>query len=235
MPLNARWHDRNPMPARPTQTDRVLWHIEHQKACACRPVPQSLAALVTPDDRPRCTWGTADPLSARYHDEEWGIPVHDARLLFEMLILEGAQAGLSWATILRKREGYRRAFARFDAKKIAAFGPRDVARLMADAGIVRNKLKIAGTIANARAFLALEKEPGGFDAFVWSFVGGKPIVRRPKSPKEVPVKTPESDAMSKALAKRGFKFVGSTICYAYMQACGLVDDHAVTCFRAARG
>jgi DNA-3-methyladenine glycosylase I len=183
-------------------------------------------------DRPRCTWGTADPLSARYHDEEWGVPVHDARLLFEMLILEGAQAGLSWVTILRKREGYRRAFARFDAKKIAAFGPRDVARLMDDSGIVRNRLKIEATIANASAFLALEKEPGGFDAFVWSFVGGKPMVRRPKSPKEVPAKTPESDAMSKALVKRGFKFVGSTICYAYMQACGLVDDHAVTCFRA---
>jgi DNA-3-methyladenine glycosylase I len=232
MPQNARWHDKHPMPAKPTTTDRVLWHVEHQKACGCRPVPKGLADLVNPAERPRCGWAGTDPLMIRYHDEEWGVPSHDARHLFEMIVLEGAQAGLSWSTILKKREEYRRAFCRFDARKIAAFDARDVTRLMQDAGIVRNRLKIDGTVQNAKSFLALQKEPGGFDSFVWSFVFGKPIVRRPRSMSDVPTKTPESDALGKALLGRGFKFVGSTICYAFMQACGLVDDHVTGCFRA---
>lgn len=169
-----------------------------------------------------------------YHDTEWGVPVHDDRRLFEMLILEGAQAGLSWMTILKKREGYRRAFAGFDPVKIARFDARTVERLMKDASIVRNRLKIEGTVKNARAFLGVQEEYGSFDAFIWSFVPGrKPIVNRPRAG-TVPARTAESDAMSKALAKRGFKFVGSTISYAFMQACGLVDDHAATCFRGQR-
>ncbi|MDB5175079.1 MAG: DNA-3-methyladenine glycosylase [Phycisphaerales bacterium] len=168
---------------------------------------------------------------ARYHDEEWGVPQHDDRTLFEFLILEGAQAGLSWETILKKRENYRTAFHQFDARAIARYGPRDVARLLADPGIVRNKLKIASTIQNARIFLEVQKEFGSFDAFIWQFVDGKPKVNRPRGFKQVPAKTPESDAMNKALLKRGFKFVGSTICYAYMQATGMVNDHLIGCFR----
>jgi DNA-3-methyladenine glycosylase I len=235
MALNARWHAAHPMPPRPTETDRLLWHVEHEKACGCRPMPKALQELAHPKKLPRCHWAGEDPLMIHYHDTEWGTPSHDAHHLFEMLILEGAQAGLSWSTILKKRDGYRRAFARFDAKKIAALGPKDVERLMNDPGIVKNRLKIESTISNAKAFLDLQKShPGGFDAFVWSFVGGKPMVRRPASFAEVPARTPESDAMSKALVKKGFRFVGSTICYAYMQACGLVDDHAAGCFRAAK-
>ena len=182
----------------------------------------------------RCAWAGTDPLYIRYHDDEWGIPSHDDRHLFEMLILEGAQAGLSWITILRKRESYRRAFDRFDARKIAKYDARKVKALLADAGIVRNRLKIDSTIGNARAFLVLQKEHGSFDRFLWSFVGGKPIVSRRRSLRDVPASTAESDAMSKALRARGFRFVGSTICYAFMQACGLVDDHVVGCFRARR-
>jgi DNA-3-methyladenine glycosylase I len=234
MGLNARWHDKHPMPKAPTPTDRVLWHVEHAKACGCRPVPKSLEALVFPRDQPRCRWAGTDPLMIHYHDTEWGVPSHDARHLFEMIILEGAQAGLSWSTILKKRDGYRRAFARFNPKTISAFGAKDVERLMADPGIVRNRLKIESTILSARAFLALEKEPGGFDGFVWSFVGNETIVNRPRSLSDVQAKTKESDALSLALSKRGFKFVGSTICYAFMQACGLVDDHAPDCFCARR-
>jgi DNA-3-methyladenine glycosylase I len=169
-----------------------------------------------------------------YHDEEWGRPVHDDRLLFEFLILEGAQAGLSWRTILHKREAYRRAYRGFDPKAVARFGARDVKRLLGDEGIVRNRLKIESSIDNARALLAVAEEHGSFDAFVWSFVGGKPRVNRPASMRDVPASTPESDAMSKALKKLGFRFVGSTILYAFMQACGLVDDHAVGCFRAKK-
>lgn len=184
--------------------------------------------------RKRCSWAGDDPLMIRYHDEEWGVPVHDDRKLFEMLVLEGAQAGLSWTTILRKRESYRRALHGFDPKKIARYGEADVARLMGDEGIVRNRLKIASTIGNARAFLAIQKSHGSFDAFVWSFVGGAPIVNRPRAGAGVPARTAESDALSKALLKSGFKFVGSTIMYAFMQACGLVDDHAAECFRARR-
>lgn len=168
---------------------------------------------------------------AAYHDEEWGVPVHDDRLLFEFLILEGAQAGLSWSTILNKRENFRRAFDNFDARKIARYDARKVKALLSDPGIVRNRLKIAATIQNAKAFLAVQKEFGSFDAYIWQFVDGKPIQNCRKSMREVPASTPESDAMSKDLLKRGFKFVGSTICYAYMQAVGMVNDHLTDCFR----
>lgn len=168
---------------------------------------------------------------AAYHDKEWGAPVHDDALLFEFLILEGAQAGLSWRTILNKRENYRRALHGFDAKRIAKYGAKDEARLMADAGIVRNKLKVAATIQNAKAFLAVRSAFGTFDSYVWQFVGGAPIDHKIRSLKDVPTKTPESDAMSRDLSKRGFKFVGSTICYAFMQATGMVNDHETRCFR----
>ncbi len=180
-------------------------------------------------DKTRCTWVTSDPLYVAYHDEEWGVPVHDDQKLFEMLTLEGAQAGLSWLTVLRKREGYRAAFDGFDARAIARYREARVERLMGDAGIVRNRLKIESTISNARAFLTVQKELGSFDRLVWSFVDGAARVNR-RGP--VPARTAESDAMSKALRARGFRFVGSTICYAFMQACGLVDDHAADCFRA---
>ena len=182
----------------------------------------------------RCAWAGTDPLYVAYHDEEWGVPVHDDRLFFEMLTLEGAQAGLSWITVLRKRAHYREVFAGFDPSTVARFDARKKAALMKDAGIVRNRLKIDSTVTNARAFLDLQAELGSFDAYVWRFVGGKPIVRRPDSPQGVPARTEESDALSKDLKKRGFRFVGSTICYAFMQACGLVDDHARDCFRAKK-
>ena len=183
-------------------------------------------------EKPRCAWAGSDPQMIAYHDEEWGRPVHDDRRLFEFLILEGAQAGLSWSTILHKREGYRRAFANFDPVKVARFDANKVRALMQDEGIVRNRAKIEWTVANAKALLKLQDELGSFDSFLWSFVGGKPIVRRPKTLSGVLASSPESDAMSKALKKRGFGFVGSTICYALMQACGLVDDHVRTCFCA---
>lgn len=179
---------------------------------------------------PRCPWAAAEP-NTTYHDEEWGVPVHDDRALFEFLILEGAQAGLSWTTILNKRENYRKALDRFDAAKIARYEARDVSRLLRDPGIVRNRLKIAATIQNAKAFLEVQKEFGTFDRFLWSFVGGKPKQNRWRMMKQVPARTPESDAMSRELVKRGFKFVGSTICYALMQATGMVNDHLVTCPR----
>jgi len=166
-----------------------------------------------------------------YHDKEWGVPVHDDRVLFEFLILEGAQAGLSWETILNKRENYRRAFDRFDAAKIARYDGKKVRSLMADAGIVRNKLKIASTISNAKAFLEIQKEFGSFDRYIWQFVGGKPRINDWKSSQRLPALTPESDAMSKDLKKRGFRFVGSTICYAFMQATGMVNDHSSDCIR----
>jgi DNA-3-methyladenine glycosylase I len=178
----------------------------------------------------RCGWATT-PLSIEYHDKEWGTPVHDDTVLFEFITLEGAQAGLSWETILRKRDGYRRAFAGFDPVKVARFTPARVERLMQNDGIVRNRLKIESTITNAKAFLAVQKEFGSFDAYVWRFVGGKPLVTRRRSMKDVPASTPESDALSKDLSKRGFRFVGTTICYAFMQAVGLVDDHVEGCFR----
>ena len=180
----------------------------------------------------RCPWAGDDPAMIAYHDREWGRPMHDDRVLFEFLTLEGAQAGLSWSTILRKRENYRRAFAGFDPKKVARFDARKAKSLMNDAGIVRNRLKISSTISNAKAFLDVQRECGSFDRYIWEFVGGKPLKRRPRSMKEFVATTRQSDAMSKALKKRGFRFVGSTICYAFMQACGLVDDHVWGCFRA---
>lgn len=179
---------------------------------------------------PRCPWATTEPAIA-YHDQEWGVPVHDDRLLFEFLILEGAQAGLSWITILRKRENYRKSFDGFRAEKIARYRARDVKRLLGDPGIVRNRLKIAATITNAKALLALGEEMGSFDAYLWSFVGGKPKQNRWRRMATVPARTAESDAMSRDLLRRGFKFVGSTICYALMQATGMVNDHLVTCPR----
>jgi len=184
-------------------------------------------------DRIRCGWATT-PLSIAYHDQEWGTPVHDDYVLFEFITLEGAQAGLSWETILRKREAYREAFAGFDPAKVARFTPARVEKLMKDEGIVRNRMKIESTITNAKAFLAIQKEFSSFDAYVWRFVGGKPLVNERRSMKDLPVKTAESDALSKDLSKRGFRFVGSTICYAFMQAVGLVDDHTADCFRKHR-
>ncbi len=179
----------------------------------------------------RCGWASGE-LMARYHDEEWGVPVHDDRTLFEFLILEGAQAGLSWSTILNKRENYRKAFAGFDPRRVARYDRRKIEQLLHDPGIVRNKLKIASTIANAKAFLAVQKEFGSFDRYIWQFVDGKPRRNLPRSLSQVPARTPDSDAMSKDLKKRGFNFVGSTICYAFMQAVGLVNDHAADCFRS---
>jgi DNA-3-methyladenine glycosylase I len=179
----------------------------------------------------RCAWCGDDPLYIAYHDTEWGVPVHDDRKLFEFLILEGAQAGLSWITILKKRENYRRAFDGFDAAKVARYGERQVARLLADPGIVRNRLKIAAAITNARAFLDVQEAYGSFDRYIWRFVGDAPLQSARKSLKDIPAQTAESDALSKDLKARGFKFVGSTICYAHMQATGMVNDHVAGCFR----
>ncbi len=189
-----------------------------------------MASTVKIADKPRCTW-PSNELSIRYHDEEWGLPVHDDRVFFEFLTLEGAQAGLSWDTILKKRENYRRAFDRFDPRKIVRYDKGKVAALMADEGIVRNRLKIEAAISNARAFLDVQREFGSFDKYVWQFVGGKPIVNRWTGLKQLPASTPESDALSKDLRKRGFRFVGTTIIYAFMQATGLVNDHLSNCFR----
>jgi DNA-3-methyladenine glycosylase I len=179
----------------------------------------------------RCGWAGTDPLYNLYHETEWGVPVHDDRKLFEMLILEGAQAGLSWITILRKRENYRKAFDRFDPKKIAKYDAAKVKSLMKNEGIVRNRLKISSAVTNAKLFLEVQKEFGSFDNYIWQFVDGKTINHKIRSIREIQPTTPESDAMSKDLKKRGFKFVGSTICYAFMQACGMVNDHEMKCFR----
>jgi DNA-3-methyladenine glycosylase I len=183
------------------------------------------------DGKTRCAWVKDDPLYTAYHDTEWGVPVHDDRVLFEFILLEGAQAGLSWETILKKRENYRRAFSGFDPRKVAAFSEGKIEALLQDPGIVRNRLKVRAAVGNARCFLAVQREFGSFDAYVWGFVGGKPLVNRRRGVEEIPATTPESDALSKDLAKRGFKFVGSTICYAHMQATGMVNDHSVDCFR----
>jgi DNA-3-methyladenine glycosylase I len=183
-----------------------------------------------PDNRPRCAW-IGDDLMRHYHDTEWGVPVHDDRLIFEFLVLEGQQAGLSWATVLRKRENYRAAFDNFAPEKVARYDRRKIERLLQNAGLIRNRLKIEATVANARAFLKVQEEFGSFDRYIWQFVGGQPIQNRWRTLKELPARTPESDALSADLKQRGFKFVGSTICYAHMQATGMVNDHVVTCFR----
>ena len=179
----------------------------------------------------RCAWAGTDPLYVAYHDDEWGVPAHDGRTLFEFLILEGAQAGLSWSTILKKRDNYRQAFDHFDARKIAHYDARKIARLLADPGIVRNRRKIEAAIQNARAFLAVQREFGSFDAYLWQFVGGRPKQNAWQTLDQIPGQTPESVAMSKDLVKRGFRFVGPTICYALMQAVGMVNDHVESCFR----
>jgi DNA-3-methyladenine glycosylase I len=191
-----------------------------------------IAPQAPPDERQRCSWATT-PAMIAYHDAEWGVPQHDDRVLFEFLILEGAQAGLSWSTILAKREAYRRAFSNFNPKSIARYDAPKLKQLMANAGIVRNRLKISSAVQNARAFLAVQKQFGTFDAYIWQFVGGKPIVNALSTSSQIQARTEESDRMSRDLLKRGFKFVGPTICYAFMQAVGMVNDHLVTCFRYA--
>ncbi len=183
----------------------------------------------------RCEWANSNPLETKYHDEEWGVPVHDDRLLFEMLTLEGAQAGLSWATILKKRAGYLEAFDQFDIQKIATYSDKKIAQLLENPNIVRNKLKVNATVVNAQCVLELQQEYGSFDAYIWSFVDGKPIQNQWQSLSEVPSKTAISDEMSKSLKKKGFKFIGSTTCYAFMQAVGMVNDHVVSCFRHNMG
>lgn len=179
----------------------------------------------------RCPWAEGSPLEAAYHDREWGVPVHDDRTLFEFLTLEGAQAGLSWSTILNKREGYRRAFADFDPQKVARFTQKRIEKILADPGIVRNKLKVNSAVTNARAFLEVQEEYGSFCDYIWGFVDGRPRQNRPRKQSDVPATSPESDAMSKDMRQRGFRFVGSTILYAHMQATGMVNDHLVGCFR----
>lgn len=182
----------------------------------------------------RCAWGTSDPLYMEYHDKEWGVPVHDDGRLFEFLILEGMQAGLSWITILRKRENFRAAFDQFDPLKVASYGSEKIEALMQDAGIIRNRAKLTAAVTNAQAFLKVQQEFGTFAAYMWQFVGGRPIQNRWKSLRELPAETDESRALSKDLLRRGFKFVGPTIIYAHMQACGMVNDHLTTCFRHAQ-
>lgn len=187
-----------------------------------------------PAKRVRCSWCVGNETYERYHDEDWGIAVHDDQRLFECLTLEGAQAGLSWLTILKKREGYREAFANFDPHKVARFGPRKIESLLTNPAIVRHRLKVESTVGNARALIEVQQQFGSFDAYIWQFCGGKTIQNRRQGMSDVPSNTPESDAMSKALKKRGFKFVGSTICYAFMQATGMVNDHTVDCFAFKR-
>lgn len=196
--------------------------------CRARPLPDGAVGVT------RCPWARSD-LDIEYHDREWGVPVHDDRLLFELITLEGAQAGLSWSTILKKRGGYRAAFADFDPRRVSRFTERDIERLVGDPSIVRHRQKIASTVGNARAFLEVQHEFGSFDSYLWRAVGGRPMVNSPRTSGDLPTRTSESDALSKDLVKRGFKFVGTTICYAYMQATGLVDDHLTTCFRHGAG
>lgn len=179
----------------------------------------------------RCAWANSNPLETEYHDKEWGVPVHDDRLLFEMLVLEGAQSGLSWATILQKRQGYQRAFDNFEAEKIVKYDARKIDSLLNDTGIVRNKLKINATVENAKRFLDIQQEYGSFDEYIWSFVDGQTIDNQRQAESDVPASTERSEQMSKSLKKKGFKFVGSTTCYAFMQAVGMVNDHVVSCFR----
>lgn len=186
---------------------------------------------MAPENRRRCPWPSDDPLMIEYHDREWGVPLHDDGRIFEFLVLEGMQAGLSWRTVLHKRENFRRAFRGFDPRKVARFTARDIRRLLGDAGIIRNRAKIGATIGNARAFLEVQREFGSFDRYVWRFVGGKPIRNGFRGLRQLPARSKESDAMSEDLRRRGFRFVGSTICYAHMQATGMVNDHLVDCFR----
>lgn len=187
--------------------------------------------MSSPNDKKRCKWAGSDPLYRAYHDDEWGVPAHDDRRLFEMLMLEGAQAGLAWITILRKRENYRKAFDGFDPHKVSRYTDRRLEKLLTNEGIVRNRLKVAAARTNARAFLAVQEEAGSFDDYIWQFVGGKQVQNRHRTLKDIPATTAESDAMSKDLKKRGFTFVGSTICYAFMQAVGMVNDHVIGCYR----
>jgi DNA-3-methyladenine glycosylase I len=205
------------------------------RGCAWQRLPSKLKselkARAAEALKPRCAWPQGDPLMLRYHDEEWGVPVHDDRKHFEFLILEGAQAGLSWRTVLHKRAAYREAFANFNPRHVARFDARKVKTLLGNDGIIRNRLKVESAITNARAFLAVQKEFGSFDRYVWRFVGGRPIVNHWRSLAEIPARTTESDAMSKDLIQRGFRFVGSTIIYAHMQAVGMVNDHIIDCFR----
>jgi DNA-3-methyladenine glycosylase I len=193
--------------------------------------PRSVASAKPAAVRPRCPWCESTPLYRAYHDREWGVPVHSDRRWFEMLVLDGAQAGLSWRTILEKRAGYRRAFDRFDPRKVARYDARRVRTLLRDPGIVRNRQKVASAITNARAFLEVQREFGSFDRFIWAFTAGRPIQNRRRSDREIPARTPLSDAVSDELRRRGFRFVGSTICYALMQAAGMVNDHLPGCFR----
>jgi len=196
------------------------------------PAPRPARWRVTTQPQPaRCAWAGPDPLYIDYHDVEWGVPVHDDRTLFEFLILEGAQAGLSWLTILRRREGYRRAFAGFDPAVVAAFGADEVERLLADVGIIRNRRKVEAAVTNARAFLAVQEEYGSFDAYIWRFTEGRPIQNAWRSVRDVPATTPVAESLSRDLKRRGFAFVGPTICYAHMQATGMVNDHTTDCFR----
>ncbi len=179
----------------------------------------------------RCEWATGNPAMTAYHDTEWGVPVHDDLVHFEFLVLEGAQAGLSWSTVLNRRAGYRKAFAGFDAARVARFSPARVEKLLADPGIIRNRAKVEATVRNARAFLAVQEELGSFDVYIWSFVGGHPLVNRWRRTEQLPASSPESEALSKDLKRRGFGFVGPTVCYAHLQAAGLVNDHLVSCYR----
>ncbi len=182
-------------------------------------------------DPPRCPWPANDPLMLEYHDKEWGVPLHDDRMLYEYLVLDGAQAGLSWRTILYRREGYRRAFAGFDPAAVAAYGPADIERLLQDPGIIRNRLKVEAAVGAARLLLEVQREFGSFDSYIWQFTGGRTLNNHREADKDIPATSPESDAMSRDLRRRGFRFVGSTICYAFMQAAGMVNDHLVSCFR----
>jgi DNA-3-methyladenine glycosylase I len=208
-----------------------LERVPHESKELDSPTARQASSMKTKSSEPiRCSW-PSDPLSIRYHDKEWGVPQHDDRVLFEFLLLEGAQAGLSWDTILQKRENYRAAFDGFKPELIARYDSRKMRALLRNSGIVRNRLKIASAVRNAKAFLAVQKEFGSFDRYIWQFTGGKPLVNTRRLGERVPATTPESDAMSKDLKKRGFNFVGSTICYAFMQAVGMVNDHQVKCFR----
>ena len=206
------------------------WNARMRRARG-RATEQTEGTIPMAEAKVRCAWVSGDPLYLAYHDREWGVPVHDDRLLFEFVVLESAQAGLSWLTILKKRENYRRAFAGFDVKKVAAFDERKVEELLQDAGIVRNRLKVRSTVSNAQRFMEIQSEFGAFATYLWGFVGGKPKINAWKSAQKVPATTPQSDALSKDLVRRGFKFMGSTICYAHMQATGLVNDHTTDCFR----